>query len=218
MIGVNPATEASLKALSEFNFCQEYVLIGGTAISLQIGHRISVDLDFCKWKKSRNDKPTIDLFQIENELIKLGQFKKDHFDFNFVNYYLSNQVKLSFYANQLYASPVKRTIPVVGLVKVPDILTIGAMKLELMLRRSTFRDYYDIFSILNEGVSLKEMVYLASKYTNHNLKSKNILSFILRPENYAYEDSFAQLEPKYKVNSKDIADYIAILYQKEFSS
>ena len=35
------------------------------------------------------------------------------------------------------------------------------MKMEVMLRRSNFRDYYDIYSILKSGVPINDLVSLA---------------------------------------------------------
>ena len=196
----------------------EYILIEGTALSLQIDHILSEDLDFCKWKQSKNDRPEVEIEVIEPYLQNIGVLRKNVFDFNQVEFVLDKQVKVSFYANQLYQSPIKNTQTKIGHVKVPDLISLGAMKLELMLRRANFCDYYDIYSILKEGISLKEMVAVAGKYTRHQLKSKNILSFILNSENYKYEESFAQLKPKHIVNAKDIQQLIEVCYQKEYKN
>lgn len=216
MQGLNANTDQALKALSACEWCKNYTLIGGTALSLQIAHRISEDLDFCKWKISTHDKPVVDISTIEKDLHQLGIKNKNLFDFNQVDYLLQNNVKVSFYANQLYKSPVISHRSITGNIKVPDLLSLGAMKLELMLRRATFRDYYDIYALLKEGVSLKEMVRLAGKYTRHQLKSKNILSFILNGENYQYESSFTNLKPRYQVNSLDIQHFIEECYAREY--
>jgi len=36
----------ALEILNEYNICDEFYLAGGTAVAIQLGHRISVDLDF----------------------------------------------------------------------------------------------------------------------------------------------------------------------------
>ena len=43
---VEPYTLELLKKLSEKDFLSEVRLVGGTALALQYGHRMSVDLDF----------------------------------------------------------------------------------------------------------------------------------------------------------------------------
>ncbi len=45
---IYPATLELLKKLQELDFLNEFLLVGGTSLALQIGHRISVDLDLFK--------------------------------------------------------------------------------------------------------------------------------------------------------------------------
>ena len=52
------------------------------------------------------------------------------------------------------------------------------MKMEVMLRRSNFRDYYDIYSILKSGTSIHDLITLALTYSGHKLKSKNLLAIL----------------------------------------
>lgn len=90
------------------------------------------------------------------------------------------------------------------------------MKLELMLRRNFFKDYYDLYSILREGVSLKRLVHGAGKYSNHILKSKSILLFIINGTNYKKDNNFNDLSPKYEVDEKLISSFIKDTIRKEF--
>ncbi len=80
--------------------------------------------------------------------------------------------------NHLYNSPVTKPIIFLNNIRIPDIETIGIMKLEVMLRRSSFRDYYDVYSILKQGASLRAIVAGAIRYSNHTLKTRDILNFI----------------------------------------
>ena len=43
---IDPATANMLQTLSGTGILRDFYLSGGTALSLQIGHRVSVDLDF----------------------------------------------------------------------------------------------------------------------------------------------------------------------------
>ena len=72
MKGINAETEKVFKQLSELSWVKNYTLIGGTALSLQINHRISEDLDFCKWKRDKNDKPEVEIGEIESDLHAIG--------------------------------------------------------------------------------------------------------------------------------------------------
>ena len=44
-------------------------------------------------------------------------------------------------------------------LRIADVKTIGALKMEVMLRRAKFRDYYDLYSILKSGVDIQENVW-----------------------------------------------------------
>ena len=44
--------------------------------------------------------------------------------------------------------------------------------MKVLLRRNTFRDYYDIYSILKEGYNLHNMIAEAIIHSNHRLKEK----------------------------------------------
>lgn len=43
-------------AVSSLDCIGAYLLVGGTALSLQIGIRQSEDLDFMKWRTAKNDQ------------------------------------------------------------------------------------------------------------------------------------------------------------------
>ncbi|MDE5786816.1 MAG: nucleotidyl transferase AbiEii/AbiGii toxin family protein, partial [Duncaniella sp.] len=89
--------------------------------------------------------------------------------------------------------------------------SIGAMKMEVMLRRSKFRDYYDIYSLVMAGVDLKEMIEKALKYSGHKLKSKNLLAMLTRSERFTADTIFQSLAPIYDVTPKQIEQKIISL-------
>jgi hypothetical protein len=152
MHGLAKHTEKIFNRVSELSCLKPYTLIGGTALSLQLGMRESEDLDFCIWSKNlRIDKPTVDWPFIEKELGTIGAIAvRDVLGFDQVNFVVDG-VKISFIAKQRNPSPVKSPVTILNNVIAADIISIGAMKVELILRRSDFRDYYDIYSILSMG-------------------------------------------------------------------
>jgi hypothetical protein len=50
MKGLSHGAEQAFNTIKQCEILKEYILIGGTAVSLQIHHRLSEDLDFCKWQ------------------------------------------------------------------------------------------------------------------------------------------------------------------------
>jgi|SRR5690554_2189346 len=217
MKGLASHTNEIFEKVSQLDSIKEYALIGGTALALQINKRLSEDLDFCKWSKAPGkDHPEVSWKAIETELSqKVGKVEKtDVLGFNQVDFVVSG-VKLSFYANQNNSSPTGEYKTILNNIKVPDIETIGAMKLEVMQRRSKFRDYYDLYSILKEGVPLNKMVDKAVAYSGNSLKAKNICAFISNGENFKNDPNFQLLRPVYGVSQNDISSTIVAQFKKE---
>lgn len=207
MNGLAPHTGQIFEAVSRLECIKPYVLVGGTALSLQLGTRRSEDLDFMSWRKSRDEKREVDWPKILKELERIGTVERcDILDIDHVEFVV-NGVKISFYANPNY-SPLQNEIPYMNNLRIADLTAIGAMKMEVMLRRSKFRDYYDIYSLIVAGVSLSEMISLALKYSGHRLKSKNLLAMLTRSERFVPDNQFRALAPKYDITPKEIEEKI----------
>jgi predicted nucleotidyltransferase component of viral defense system len=217
MKGLTKNTEKIFEAVSLLDCIKHYTLIGGTAISLQIGKRLSEDLDFCKWSTNlKKDQPTVDWPQIKKELETIGKVEKvDILGFDQVNFVVNN-VKISFLTKQENLTPVNKPVPILNNIKAADLDSLGAMKVELVLRRNNFRDYYDIYSLLIDGHSIKTMVEGAAKYSNHTLKTRDALSFLSNGSNYKKGKEFDLLNPVYNVTSKAIEDLIISSIKKEY--
>lgn len=217
MQGLTENTNRIFEAISKLNCINGYILIGGTALSMQIDKRLSEDLDFCKWSTNlKTDKPTIDWPTIERELITVGNIdSRDILAFNQVNF-IVNGTKISFLTKQENFSPVKNTVQILNNIKAADLDSLGVMKVELMLRRSEWRDYYDIYSLLKEGKSLKAMISGASIYSNHRLKSRDALNFLSNGNNYTKDKDFHLLKPAYNIESKSIEEFIKSIIKKEY--
>jgi hypothetical protein len=217
MKGLTKNTEKIFKAISLLDCIKDYNLIGGTAISLQIGKRLSEDLDFCKWSTNlKRDKPTVDWPQIKKELETIGKIDKlDVLGFDRVNFVVDN-VKISFFTKQENLSPIKTLVPILNNIKAADLYSLGSMKVELVLRRSNFRDYYDIYSLLMKGLSLKTIIEGAAIYSNHTLKTRDALSFLSNGNNYNKGKDFDLLNPVYDASNKTIEDLIKSIIKKEY--
>ena len=55
MKGLAPHTEQIFERISRLECIQPFVLVGGTALSLQLGTRQSEDFDFMKWRYNIQD-------------------------------------------------------------------------------------------------------------------------------------------------------------------
>lgn len=207
MKGLAPHTQRIFEAVAALECIKPYLLVGGTALSLQINTRQSEDLDFMKWRVSKSETPEVDWYNIEKELSTIGEVQtRNLMDLDHVEFVLEG-VKLSFYSSPKY-SPVTNEIPCIHNLRLADIKSIGAMKMEVMMRRSNFRDYYDIYSILKSGIPIQDLIALALEYSGHRLKTKNLLAILTNGARFSRDANFEQLSPIYKVTTQDIESYI----------
>ena len=207
MKGLSETTFKIFEAVSKTECIKPYVLVGGTALNLQIGARESEDLDFMRWRKRPDDKLEVDWPAIKKEFSQFANVQNvDILDIDHIEF-LVDDVKISFYAADKYA-PEILPISFLNNLKIADIIAIGAMKMEVLLRRSNFRDYYDIYSILQTGTDIKTLIDNALRYSRHRLKTKNLISMLTNGQRFRVESNFPQLHPIYNVTAEEIEIYI----------
>lgn len=205
--GLTSNIDAIIEQVAQLECIKPYILCGGTALAIQIGHRKSEDLDFMMWRTSNTDKPEVNWNAIEKELKeKIGEIE----NFNMLGFdqveFLVKGVKFSFFVSDNF-SPVSSPINYLGNIRLADIEAIMAMKMEVMLRRMKFRDYYDIYCILQNNYSIHKGIEKALSLSRHRLSSKNIIAMLLGGK-FAADNNFATLEPKYNVTKEEIREYI----------
>jgi predicted nucleotidyltransferase component of viral defense system len=195
-----------IEAISKMEFVKSYFLVGGTALALQLKHRLSEDLDFMCWKRFKKDKQNIDIEKIKNELSQ--NFTIDKVDIlgnNHIEIYVDGGMKLSFYAPDKIKPAIKPVHYLNNLI-LADEECIAALKMEILLRRNEFRDYYDLYCILKnkDEETTKQIILNALKYSEHHLKSKNLIGMLTNAERFEHTPAFTQLAPKYPVTAKEI--------------
>ncbi|MFV0553595.1 MAG: nucleotidyl transferase AbiEii/AbiGii toxin family protein [Mangrovibacterium sp.] len=205
--GLTANIDAIIEKVATMESIKPYILCGGTALAMQLGHRKSEDLDFMMWRKSKTEKPQVDWAVIEKELKeKIGEIE----NFNMLGFdqveFLVAGVKFSFYVSDNY-SPSINPVSYLGNIHLADIYSIMAMKMEVMLRRMKMRDYYDIYAILKEGYDISKGIKMALSYSRHKLSTKNIVVIMLS-DRFIPDENFQQLDPQYDVSREDIRRYL----------
>ena len=99
-------------------FKREYYLVGGTAIALHIGHRLSIDFDLFKFSKLRVADIKAKLYSKKiNHTVTFNQYNQLDL--------LIDNVKLTFLSYPYQINPESE---LKGIIKMPDLLTLAAMK------------------------------------------------------------------------------------------
>jgi len=131
----------------------EAVLAGGTALALQFGHRVSVDLDFFTNRKFRVDDilAAIKTAGYGYKIVSEG-------DNHIVT--ITEGIKFSLFH---YEYPFIETFVRDG-VSIASILDIAAMKVIAISQRGTRRDFVDLYRILQDVPFTKVAVRMIKKF------------------------------------------------------
>lgn len=141
-------TSEQVKLLSVVKlFSKKFGLVGGTAIALHFGHRESIDFDLFSFEEFKN-------YSIKTKVVKLFPIntivvnKKGEYTF------LICGVKFTFFH---FPYKLSFSESFEGIVKLPDILTLAAMKAFALGRRAKWKDYVDLYFILKDHHSVDEI-------------------------------------------------------------
>src|SRR3989338_5763272 len=143
----------ALALLGKSKIIKEGYLAGGTACALQLGHRVSLDLDFFTEKEFPTDIILKQLEQLSgfklDETTKwtiLGSFPKVKFSYFYYRYPLIN--KPSFFSR----------------ISIASLEDIAAMKVEAIGSRGTKRDFIDLYFLTRKFSLDKILKFYDKKY------------------------------------------------------
>ena len=129
-------------------FGGKFVLVGGTAIALHIGHRRSIDFDLFSYKGFKNKI-------IKNKISRCHKINKTFTDEPGAYTIFINGIKTTFYH---YPYQIEAAIRLdKSPLKLPDLLTLAAMKAFALSRRPKWKDYVDLYFIVKNHYSVGEI-------------------------------------------------------------
>ncbi len=150
---VSPELLELLNKIMKSEVFSDFILVGGTALALQIGHRNSVDIDMFG-----NSEINPDIFI--DELKKFGEVKLIQKSKHILIVSVDN-IKVDF-VNHIYPFLEKQII--IDGIRMASKKDISAMKLSAISGRGSRKDFIDLYFLLNE-FSLNDMIkFYDSKY------------------------------------------------------
>lgn len=150
-----PETLVLLKQLQNEDILAEMRLVGGTSLALQIGHRISVDLDLFGTLKG----DSISLNKMLTTLKKTESLQQTEN----IHIYNINNIKVDIvnYPYPWLKPPLMQDGITLGVIE-----DIAAMKLSAITGRGSKKDFIDLYFIL-ERYTLGELItFYKQKYSN----------------------------------------------------
>lgn len=158
---VEPHTFSILKQLMQMPELQGFSLVGGTALSLLYGHRISVDLDLFSNQSFDNNDIVIAL--------------QKTFGNKFDNRSTNPRFGIFCFIENVKVDIVRHPHPIIR----PDLLIDGirmfskedivAMKVQAILGRGKKKDFWDIAELLNDYSIENFINFHKEKYSTQNL-------------------------------------------------
>jgi predicted nucleotidyltransferase component of viral defense system len=145
---------ALLKKLQAMEILDNTRLVGGTALALQLGHRVSVDLDFF-------GIISVDTNGILEEFNAIGLKARLDYASKSIRQFTVNNVKVDI-VNYPYEwlEPIK----IEAGIKLAGLQDIAAMKLEAITNRGTRRDFVDIYFLLKQFPIKQQLELYMKKY------------------------------------------------------
>ena len=163
---VSPILKEVLEDLMIDDLFSPYRVVGGTALSLQYGHRMSVDIDLFTDTDydSLNYDLYYDYFTYKYPYVKYGNLKNVAFGTYFiVGYSEENSVKVDiYYTDDFIFDEIKNEN-----IRMASDKEIIAMKLDVLLRGGRKKDFWDLHYFLNK-YTIDEMISFYEKRYPYN--------------------------------------------------
>lgn len=151
------------KTLSLFsNICTDsafdgFYLAGGTALALQIGHRVSIDLDFFSEESFSPD-------ELQERLKAYGKIEIANTSKNTLQSFVGN-IKVDFLSHKY---PMIKAVEYHNKYRLASLEDISAMKLNAINNRGAKKDFFDVYFLLQK-FSLGTLIsFYHKKYPEQN--------------------------------------------------
>ncbi|HEX5149878.1 MAG TPA: nucleotidyl transferase AbiEii/AbiGii toxin family protein [Parafilimonas sp.] len=184
---INPIALSVLKRIMNLEEFNKFCLVGGTALALKYGHRISIDLDFFSNEKFDNtllagvlQKEFADKLELESKNPKWGIFC-------FID---SIKVDIVYYPH-----PEIHQLEIVDGIRLYSSEDIAAMKINAILGRGKKKDFWDLAELLRY-YTLEELIsFHRKKYPSQQL-------LITVPQALIYFDDAEESEAPVSLNNQ----------------
>lgn len=179
-------------------FSNDFYLVGGTALALQLGHRRSIDFDLFS--------------RVAFDSNKIKSIVQQNWEINQVYVNSKNEltmmvenVKMTWYK---YDFNIPLGVSWSEVIKMPDILHIAAMKAYALGHRAKWKDYVDLYFVFQK-YGFNEVTTLTTKIFGRGLFDERLL----REQLVYYDDVSFKEEVEFisgfEVSTDEIKKFLA---------
>jgi len=148
-----PDTLRAIQLVSSIFEIKKAYLAGETALALQLGHRISVDLDFFTQHQFNE-------VELSVKLASLPEFVQD----GTAKLTVWGKIGATKFSIFYYKYPLlEKTLPFEG-IKLASLVGIAAMKIHAIEQRGARRDFVDVYFLLKKYTLEQMLAFYQKKY------------------------------------------------------
>ena len=183
---VTPLLKTVLLQLMAEPLFDSFRLVGGTCLSLQLGHRESVDIDLF------TDAPynSIDFCEIESYFKNTFQYF-DCLQFATVSfgksYFIGNSKNDCVKIDLFYTDPFIRSIEMIDTIRFANIEDVIAMKIDVISHYGRKKDFWDIHELLNTYTIEQMLAFHKERYSYTHHRSdiiSNLTAFTFADDDF----------------------------------
>ena len=178
-------------------FKREFYLVGGTAIALQAGHRRSIDFDMFKLS---NINAARTLKKINTTKFPYVITRRVSEQINLV----INSVKITFFQ---YPYAIETNVNFENNLRMPDLLTLSAMKAYALGRRAKWKDYVDLYFLLRSYYTLDQIVQKADTLFGQMFSEKLFRSQLAFHKDIDYSEPVEYMSG-FEVTEQEVKDFL----------
>ncbi|MCL2139441.1 MAG: nucleotidyl transferase AbiEii/AbiGii toxin family protein [Treponema sp.] len=178
-------------------FRRGFYLVGGTAVALYIGHRRSIDFDLFTEKKLNRSR-------LKQKVFGLPYHKHILYDDIDQIHFFINEVKITFFH---YPYPLEHICMLENIISMPSLLSLAAMKAYALGRRAKWKDYVDLYFIINGYFSIEDISMEAKGIFGQLFSEKLFREQLAFHKDIDYAEQI-EFMPGFKVPDKKIKDFL----------
>ena len=157
---------------------KRFRLVGGTSLSLQLGHRQSVDIDLF----TDSEYGSVDFSVIDQYLCR---------NFNYIDsihtgivgmgksYFIGESAQECVKIDLFYTDRFIRSVLTIDELRLADLEEITAMKIDVIVRGGRKKDFWDIHELL-ENFTIEQMLKLHQERYPYSHNSEEILKSLIQ--------------------------------------
>ena len=181
-------------------FSKDFGLVGGTAVALYLGHRRSIDFDLFSLKEFDNLK-------IRRKILKFQKIFKVIRDEIGQYTIVIKGARFTFFH---YPFKIDFSKNFENIIKLPDLLSLAAMKAHALGRRAKWKDYVDLYFVMKHHHGVKEIIKKAQKIFGDEFNEKIFRTQLVYFKDIDYSEKIIYLkgfETDDKIIRKSLIDF-----------